>query len=128
MLWISAAALPLIGLAVGCSKTIGRPHVRGKVIVAGLPAGNQTLTLYSEGRPGEFSTQQIPIRGDGSFEGEVGARGTYKVVIEESMAAREGHPSAATNRVPEKYRKLATTDLIWDIQQDDNYREFDLRE
>jgi hypothetical protein len=93
----------------------------------GQPVVGQTLALFSEGSAGEFFSQKIPLRADGSFSGEVPAPGTYKVAIEEALAIQEGR-KAATDRptIPQKYRKAATSGLVWTIEGSENYREFEL--
>jgi hypothetical protein len=125
-----AGACALLVLLAGCSQEGSRPRVEGKVTFQGKPLGGRTLTLVSEGAPGEFFTQRIPILADGSFSGEVPAPGNYKVVIEESLAVQEGHASAGgtSKTIPPKYRAPATTDLVWTIQSGKNYQEFKLQE
>jgi hypothetical protein len=129
-LGVAVGLLPLLLLCSGCGSGDGRVRVRGKVTCQGEPVGERTLTLVSEGAPGEFFTQSIPLLADGTFSGEVAARGSYKVVIEESRAVQEGQQPVPANRkpIPAKYGTAATTDLSWNIDKSDNYKEFDLKE
>jgi hypothetical protein len=124
------SALLLTLLIAGCSHVAARPRIRGQVTFHGKPVGGRTLTLVSEGAPGEFFTQKISLRADGTFEGEVPSPGTYKVVIEEALAVQEGRKTAPANRltIPAKYRAAATSDRVWPIQAGDNYRDIDLEE
>jgi hypothetical protein len=123
---------PLVALllSAGCSKDVSRPRVQGTVTFQGNPVGSKTLALFSEGAPGEFFAQKIPIGPDGTFSGEVPAPGTYKVVIEESLAVQEGarRPAGDQVKVPDKYRSVATTDLTWTIEKGDNSRDLVLSE
>jgi hypothetical protein len=125
-----AAGLLLLLLSSGCGSGDSRVRVSGKVSFQGQPVGEQTLVLVSEGAPGEFFTQPIPLQADGSFSGEVPVRGTYKVVIEESRAVQEGEKPADPSKkiIPVKYRNRDTSDLSWDIQKSNNYQEFELKE
>jgi hypothetical protein len=117
-------------LAAGCGKEDSRPRVQGRVTFQGEAVGGQTLTLVSEGAAGEFFTQKIPLRADGTFSGEVPVPGNYKVVIEESLTVQEGRPPAGGNRrqIPAKYRAAATSGLVWTLQKGENNREFELQE
>ena len=125
----AAGLLLLLLVCAGCGGGDSRPRVRGKVTFGGEPVANQTLTLYSEGAPGEFSAQKIPLQPDGTFSGEVPARGTSKVTIEESLAVQEGQKPADKGRsIPAKYRSPATSELSWTIGDGDNYKEFPLKE
>jgi len=128
--WVAGVALVVVLLAAGCGPDGARPHVRGQVSFQGKPVGGRTLTLVSEGAPGEFFAQKIPLRADGTFEGEVPSPGNYKVVIEEALAVQEGRKTAKGNRIdiPAKYRAAATSDQVWPIQKGDNYREIELHE
>jgi hypothetical protein len=127
-----AAGLVLLVLllGVGCGPSAARPRVSGKVTFRGEPVGGQTLALFSEGGAKEFSSQKIAIDADGFFSGEVSAPGTYKVVIEESLAVQEGQKpaSAVGKKVPQQLRSAATSKLEWPIQSGENYREFKLEE
>jgi hypothetical protein len=121
--------LLLAAVVSGCQGD-GRVRVRGKVTVQGTPAAGQTLTLHSGGGAKDFFAVRLPIKADGSFEGEVPARGDYKVLIEESMAVMEGRKPTGgpTLKIPARYRTAAGTDLVWPIHDADNFREFDLKE
>jgi hypothetical protein len=123
-------SLFLLFLAQGCSSPPSRPHVRGKITFQGKPVAGRTLALYSEGKPGEFFSQKMPLGPDGSFSGEMPAPGKYKIVIEESLAVQEGRKPANDNRpkIPRKYRAPATSDLFWTIHDGDNDLDFDLKE
>jgi hypothetical protein len=117
-------------VAAGCARQTGRPRVHGRVTFQGQPAVGQTLALFSEGSAGEFFSQKIPLDADGRFTGEVPTPGTYKVAIEEPLAVQEGHKTAAGDRppIPPKYRKAATSGLVWTIKPGDNERSFELTE
>jgi hypothetical protein len=122
-----AGLLVLLLLAAGCGKSASRPRLEGQVIFQGQGIGPLTLTLYSEGGPGEFFTHKVSVHGDGTFSGEAPTPGKYKVVFEESLAAQEGNRAAGPlQKVPLKYRAIATTDLEWIIQDGENSRELKL--
>jgi hypothetical protein len=123
-----AAGLLVMLWCVGCHSGDARVRVTGKVTYHGEPVGDQTLVLVSEGADGEFSAQRMPLQPDGTFAGEVDARGTYKVVIEESLAVQEGVKLADKGKkpIPVKYRSRTTTTLTWPVGDAENYKEFDL--
>jgi hypothetical protein len=122
--------LMLFLIAAGCGQDVSRPRVQGKVTFQGKPVGGRTLTLWSEGAAGEFFTQRLALRADGSFSGEVPVAGNYKVVIEESMAVQEGSKPVDPDRItiPEKYKTAATSDLVWHIRNGANDRDLELKE
>jgi hypothetical protein len=119
----------LLGLLLiaGCSQPEARPRVHGKATFQGEPLAGQSLVLYSEGGPGEFSTQTFPIQADGGFSGEVPAPGKYRVAITESLAAHEGVQPRSKLPLPARYRTPADSGLEWDIHAGDNPRDFDLQ-
>jgi hypothetical protein len=119
--------LILLLLSAGCGKSAVRPRLQGQVTFQDQGIGPLTLTLYSEGGPGEFFTHKVPVSADGTFAGEAPTPGMYRVVFEESLAAQEGNRAAGPlQKVPLKYRAIATTDLEWIIQDGENSREFKL--
>jgi hypothetical protein len=119
----------LLLLCGGCTQQSPRPRVAGKVTFQGKAVAGQTLALYSEGSGSQFFSHKIPLSPEGTFESEVAAPGTYKVAIEESLAAQEGaKPSRKTMSLPAKYHDPANSGLSWTIQAGDNYREFALQE
>jgi hypothetical protein len=119
----------LLMLAVGCSADPARPRVQGKVSCKGQAVAGGTLGLYSEGGGGAFFSQKIALRADGTFAGDVPAPGTYKVAIEESLAAQEGAKRAGPRlAVPAKYCDPATSGLVWALHAGSNNRDFDLEE
>jgi hypothetical protein len=115
-------------LCSGCTSGNSRARVKGKVTYRGDPVGNQTLTFFSEGAPGEFSAQHVPLEPDGSFEGEVSGPGKYTLVIEESLAVQENRQPVDKGRkpIPPKYRDRIRSELTWTIESGDNYKEIDL--
>lgn len=125
--YVVAAVLCLFFFTVGCGSGRSRTQVQGKVTYRGKSVGEQTLTLQSQGAQKEFFTHKIPIF-DGAFSGQGPAPGVYKVVIEESLSAQEGHkPTGGTTvEIPKKYRSAATTDLTWALQAGENNREIEL--
>jgi hypothetical protein len=125
---VAAGLLVLLLLTAGCGGGGARPRVRGKVIYHGNAVGGQTLALFSEGWPKEGSSQKIPINPDGTFSGEVSQPGTYKVVIEPSLAAQEGGAKASGPAIPAKYRFPATSTLDWVVTEGTNDRELDLKD
>jgi hypothetical protein len=121
----------LFFVVAGCGKEPGgRPQVQGHVLFKGSPVGGKTLNLRSEGGTGEFFSQRIPIRADGSFAGEVPVPGKYTIIIEESLAVQEGRQSAdlKTPSYPAKYKDAATSDLVWTITKGENKKEIELNE
>jgi hypothetical protein len=122
----AGAFLVLLVLGVGCASK-GRPRIHGKVTLNGQPLADRMLTLFG-GEGVDVFSQSVPILTDGSFSGEVPAPGTYKVVIQESLAAQEGNkPSTPDSApVPPKYRDPATSDLTWTIEPGNNHRDFNL--
>jgi hypothetical protein len=126
---LAAGLLLVLLFCSGCGSGDSRVRVRGKVSFEGAPVGNRTLTLVSEGAPGEFFTQSIPLDAEGTFSGEVPARGTYKVVIEESRAVQEGQQPVDPNQkiIPAKYRSAADSTETWSIDKSDNYKEIVLQ-
>jgi hypothetical protein len=118
----AAGVVCLVLLTAGCGSSSSRTLLQGKVTYKGQPVGEQTLVLQSQGKQGEFFTHKIPISAEGTFSGEGPAPGTYKVVIEESLAAQEGVKPAGGKAaaVPRKYRRAETTDLTCDIHAGKN--------
>jgi hypothetical protein len=119
----------LLLMVAGCGAPTTRPQVQGKVTFQGAPVAGATLALYSEGGGGAFFSQKIPLRADGTFAGDVPAAGTYKVVIEESLAVQEGAKRAGPRvALPAKYREAGTSDLVWAVHEGSNSKDFDLKE
>ncbi|HEY7157172.1 MAG TPA: hypothetical protein VH575_24680 [Gemmataceae bacterium] len=70
----------------------------------------------------------MTIRTDGTFLGQGRAPDAYKGVIEESLTAQEGVkvPGGNAAAVPQKYRRVETTDLTWNIHAGENKKDFEL--
>ena len=127
---LAVGSLCLLLCATGCGKDAARPKVQGKVTFKGNPVGLKTLNLRSEGEAGESFSQRISIQADGTFSGEVPEPGSYKVLIEESLAVQEGVHKIDPNQpiLPAKYKDPATTDLSWVITKGENKKDFELSE
>jgi hypothetical protein len=124
----AASVVCLLLLTAGCGSDSSRTLVEGKVTYKGQTVGEQTLVLHSQGNQGEFFTHKIPISADGTFSSQGPAPGTYKVVIEQSLAAQEGVKPAGGKAaaVPQKYRLVESTDLTWDIHAGENKKDIEL--
>jgi len=125
-----AGAGPILFLIiVGCAAPETKPTVRGKVTFQGQPVTDQMVTLYWEApeKHDSFFSRPMLLTSDGSFAGELPAAGTYKVIIQPSMAVLEGRVKPGDVTIPEKYRNVTETDLVWVIEKGENKRDFELK-
>jgi hypothetical protein len=109
----------------GCGSSNPRPVVKGSVTYKGRPASYQTLTLLPAQADQKFM-RRVYLNDEGRFEGDAPGPGEYKVVIDLPMAALEGNANVpgVDVKIPDKYRKIETTDLRWTIVAGLNEKDF----
>jgi hypothetical protein len=126
---------------VGCgSKGGAKTVVTGSVTYKGKPVNGGALILYDTKSKAE-SGVSVPVMQDGTYNASSLAEGEYRVVVQpsesftphvpkgmEGKAKIEEMKTTATIAIPDKYKKLATTDLRMTVKSGEQKIDMELKD
>jgi len=134
--YMRRTALVFLGFCflVGCNTSkVAKGTLSGTVTYKGQPVNGGSLLLYTPA--GAEAAAPIPLGQDGTFKAADVAAGDYKVVIQpsegykgpptqgmspEMMAKMKANPDfnqPATIKIPDKYKKIETSDLTLTVNK-----------